>query len=72
MYFAKQYTAIENDSFRPAGTNCLCDAAFLAVDFENQDFLKIIWALDIKKAHDHDSISTGIFLVWKTIAHNIL
>ena len=33
----------------------MCDATFLADDFEVQDLLKIIWAIDINKAHGHDN-----------------
>ena len=36
LYFAKQYTPIENDCPIPTETNCLCDAAILADDFEDQ------------------------------------
>ena len=63
LYFAKQCTPIENDSSIPTETNCLCDATISAVDFEDQDILKIIRALDIKKAHDHDIISTRMIKI---------
>ena len=33
----------------------MCDVTFLADDFEVQDILKIIWAIDINKAHGHDN-----------------
>ena len=36
----------------------MCDATILAVDFEDQDILKIIRALDINKAHRYDNILT--------------
>ena len=32
----------------------------LADDFEDEDILKVIWALDINKAHGHDNILTCI------------
>ena len=40
----------------------MCDATFLADDFEVQDILKIIWAIDINKAHGHDN-RTGIIKI---------
>ena len=59
LYFARQCTSIEDDSSIPTETNCLCDATISAVDFEEQDILKIILALDINnKAHGHDNILT--------------
>ena len=36
----------------------MCDATILAVDFEDQDILKIIRALDINEAHGYDNILT--------------
>ena len=38
LYFAKQYTPIENDSSIRTEINCLCDATISAVDFEDQGF----------------------------------
>ena len=58
LYFGKKCTPIKNDNSIPTETNYLCNATILAVDFEDQDILKIIWALDINKAHDQDNIST--------------
>ena len=51
LYFAKQCTPIKNDSFIPAETNCLSDVTILAVDFEDQDIVKIIRALDNISTH---------------------
>ena len=67
MYFARQCTPIENDSSIPTETNCLCDATILAVDFEDQDILKIIWALDINKARGHDNILTRMIKICDSI-----
>ena len=58
FYFARQCTPIENDSSIPTETNCLCDVTISAVDFEDQDVLKIIRASDINKARGHGNIST--------------
>ena len=58
LYFARQCTPIENDSSVSTETDCLCDATISAVDFEDQDILKIIRALDINKAHGHDNMLT--------------
>ena len=63
MYFARQCTPIENDSSITTETNCLCDATISAVDFEDQDILKIIRALDINKAHGHDNISARVIKI---------
>ena len=52
----------------PTEINCLYNVTTLAVDFEGQDILKIIWASDINKAHGHRNISTQYC---KTIANNI-
>ena len=49
---------LNNDSSIPIETNCLCDATILAVDFEDQDILKTIRALDINEAHGYDNILT--------------
>ena len=42
----------------------MCDATISAVDFEDQDVLKIIRALDINKARDHDNISTRMIKIF--------
>ena len=63
MYFAKQCAPIKNDSSIPTETNCLCDAAISTVDFEKQDILKIIPALDINKAYGYDNISTPLIKI---------
>ena len=63
MYFAKQCTPIENDSSIPTETKCLCDATISAVDFEDQDILKIIQALDINEAYGHDNILTHMIKI---------
>ena len=63
MYFAKECTAIETDSSIPTETISLCDAAISAVDFKDQDTLKLIRALDINKTHGHDSISTRVMKI---------
>ena len=58
LHFAKQCTPIENDSSIPTETKCLCDATISAVDFEDQDILKTMQALDINDAYGHDNILT--------------
>ena len=50
LYFTRQCTPVEKDSFIPTETNCLCDATIFAVDFEDQNIFKIIRALNINKA----------------------
>ena len=44
-------------------TNCLSDATISAIDIEDKDILKIIWALQINKAHDHDNILTHMIKI---------
>ena len=63
LYFSRQCTPIEKDRSIPAETNCLCDGTISAVDFENQDIFKIIRALDINRAHDHDNILTHMIKI---------
>ena len=41
-----------------AEMNWFWDAAISAVDFEDQDIIRIIQALDINRANDHNNIST--------------
>ena len=67
MCFAKQCTPIEIDSSIPTETNCLCGATILAVDLGDQDILKIIWALNINKAHGRDNISTRMIKICDSI-----
>ena len=62
--FAKQCTPIENDSFIPTETNCLCDATILAVCFDGGGILKIITALDINRVHRHDNIFTCLIKIY--------
>ena len=50
-YFAKQCARIKNDSSIPTETNCLSDATISAVDFEDQDIVKVIRALDNISTH---------------------
>ena len=64
LYFGKKCTPIKNDNSIPTETNYLCNATILAVDFEDQDILKIIWALDINKAHGQDNISTYMIKIF--------
>ena len=45
----------------------MCDATISAVDFEYQDILKIIRALDINKAHGYDNISIGMIKICDSI-----
>ena len=63
LYFARQCTPIENDSSIPTETSCLCDATTSAVDFEDQDILKIIRFLDINKGHGHGNILTRMIKI---------
>ena len=61
MHLLKKCTS--NDNSIPTETNCLCDDTLSAVDFEDQDILKTIRALDINKAHGHDNIPTSMIKI---------
>ena len=69
-YFPKQCTLIENYNSILTETNCLCDAKISVVDFDNQDVLKILRALDINKAHGHDNIPTRMMKLFNSAIVN--
>ena len=64
LYFAKQYTPVKIIILYLLGQTVCVMLHFWQLTLR----IKISWALDIKKAHGHDNISTGMILVWKSIA----
>ena len=42
----------------------MCDVRFLAVDFKDKDILKIIWTLDINRAHRYDNNPTRMINIF--------
>ena len=47
--------------------NWFWDAAISAVDLEDQDIIRIIQALDINRANDHNNISTHMTKICDSI-----
>ena len=62
LYFAKQCTPTENYIYNH--WNKLFEwSTISAIDIEDKGILKIIWALQINKAHDHDNILTHMIKI---------
>ena len=55
--FAEQYTPLKNDSKIPINQIFLTQSRLSSLDFNEDEILKIIRALNIHKAHGHDDIS---------------
>ena len=51
------------DLLRQTLTETLCNSTIPVVDFEDQDILIIICALDIDKVHGHDNIRTCMITI---------
>ena len=56
-YFAEQCTPLQNSSVLPINQRFLTQSRLNSLDFNEEEILKIIRALNIHKAHDHDDIS---------------
>ena len=56
-FFAEQCTPLKNDSKIPINQIFLTQSRLSSLDFNEDEILKIIRALNIHKAHDHDDIS---------------
>ena len=56
-FFAEQYTPLKNDSKLPSNQIYLTQSKLVSVDFNEDEFLKIIRSLNIHKAHGYDDIS---------------
>ena len=56
-FFAEQCTPLKNDSVLPINQMFLTQSRLGTLDFNENEILKIIRALNIHKAHGHDDIS---------------
>ena len=56
-FFAEQCTPLKNDSKIPINQIFLTQSRLSSLDFNEDEILKIIRALNIHKAHGHDDIS---------------
>ena len=56
-YFAEQCTLLKNSSVLPINQTFLTQSRLTSLDFNEEEILKIIRALNIHKAHGHDDIS---------------
>ena len=56
-FFAEQCTQLKNDSVLPINQMFLTQSRLGTIDFNENEMLKIIRALNIHKAHGHDDIS---------------
>ena len=56
-FFAEQYTPLKNDSVLPVNQIFLTQSRLSSLDFNEDEILKIIRALNIYKAHGYDDIS---------------
>ena len=56
-FFAEQCTPLKNDSVLPSNQTFLTQSRLSYINFNEDEILKIIRALNIHKAHGHDDIS---------------
>ena len=59
-FFAKEYIPPKNDSVLPKSQAYLTQWRLCFLDLNKDEILKIIRALNIKKAHGHDDISNKL------------
>ena len=57
QFFAEQYTALKNDSKLPSNQIYLRQSRLVSLNFNEDEILKIIRALNPQKAHGYDDIS---------------
>ena len=62
-YFAEQCTLLKNSSVLPINQTLLTQSRFTSLDFNEEEILKIIRALNINKAHGHDDISVRMIKI---------
>ena len=53
-YFAEQCTLLKNSSVLPINQTFLTQSRLISLDFNKEEILKIVRALNIHKAHGHD------------------
>ena len=56
-FFVEQYTPLNNNSSLPVNQIFSTQSNLMSLDFNENELLKIIRALNINKAHGHDDIS---------------
>ena len=56
-FFAQQCTLLKNNSVLPINQKFLTQSRLVSLDFNEDEILKIIRALNIHKAHGHDDNS---------------
>ena len=62
-FFAEQCTPLTNSSVLPLNQMFLTQSRLNCIDFNGDEILKIVRALNIHKAHGHDDISTRIIKI---------
>ena len=62
-YFAEQCTHLEKSSVFPINQRFLTQSRLASLDFNEEEILKIIRALNTHKAHGHDDISVRIIRI---------
>ena len=62
-YFAEQCTPWKNSSVLPINQRFLTQSKLTSSDFNEEEILKIIRALNIHKAHGHDDISIRVIKI---------
>ena len=63
-FFAEQCTPLHNNSSLPVNQIFLTQSNLVSLDFDEDELLKIIRALNIQKAHGHDDISIRMIKIW--------
>ena len=56
IFFAEQCTPLKNNSVLPINQNFLTQSRMVSLNFNEDEILKIIRALNIHKAHGYDDI----------------
>ena len=62
-YFAEQCTPLKKSSVFPINQRFLTQSRLASLDFNEEEILKIIRALNTHKAHGHDDISVRIIRI---------
>ena len=72
-FFAKQCTLVSNNSVLLSEFTYITEECIQSITFSESDVIKIIKALDVKKAHGHDSISVRMIkLCTNSITHPLI
>ena len=60
FFFAEQCTSLKNNSVLPMNQKFLTQSKLVSSDFNEDEIIKIIRALNIDKAHGHDDMSIRV------------